>query len=277
MTSWQKTVKYVAMAFAIFLAVSIIGSILGAVAGVDLLLGGDEQTSVGEMKTYEINGEIRELDIDIGAADFEIKPGDTFRVESNLKNLTVQERSGRLVISEKTQFTGKIQFGVTYTGEAVLELYLPADAVFETADITTGAGVVSIDNLTAETLNLELGAGKVEIKRLIATRHAEIDGGAGELSILGGTLADLDLNLGVGELNFSAGLSGECEFDCGVGAANITLPGSAEDYTIRIDKGLGDALIDGKSVRDDQKYGSGAVELDVDGGVGRISISFGNN
>lgn len=276
MTSWQKTVKYAAMAFAILLAVSIIGSILGAVAGVDLLLG-DKQPAVGEMKTYEVGGEIRALDIDIGAAAFTIKSGDTLRVESNLKNLTVQERGGRLIISEKTQFGGKIHFGVTYTGEAALDLYLPAGIVFETADITTGAGLVSIDNLTAETLNLELGAGKVDIQNLTATRQAEIDGGAGELSILGGTLADLDLNLGVGELHFSAGLSGECEFDCGVGAANITLPGSQEDYTIRIDKGLGDALIDGESVRGDQKYGSGAVELDVEGGVGRISISFGNN
>lgn len=274
MTSWQKTVKYAAMAFAIFLAVSIIGSILGVVAGVDLLLGGDERSSVGEMTTYEISGEIYELDIDIGAADFEIKSGDTFRVESNLKNLTVQERGGRLAISEKTQFGGKIQFGVTYTGEATLDLYIPEGTVFDKVDITTGAGVVSISELTAETLKLELGAGKVDIESLTATRRAEIDGGAGELNILGGNLSDLDLDLGVGELNFSAGLSGECDFDCGVGAANITLPGSEEDYTIRIDKGLGDALIGGEHITDGRKYGSGPVELDVDGGVGKIEISF---
>lgn len=270
MTSWQKTVKYAAMAFAILLAVSIIGSILGAVAGVNLLLG-DKQPAVGEMKTYEVGGEIRALDIDIGAAAFTIKSGDTFRVESNL---TVQERSGRLIISEKTQFGGKIHFGVTYTGETVLNLYVPAGTVFETADITTGAGLVSIDELSAETLKLELGAGKVDIQNLTATRRAEIDGGAGELNILGGTLTDLDLDLGVGELNFSAGLSGECDFDCGVGAANITLPGSEDDYTIQIDKGLGDAFIGNDQVVNGKKYGSGPVELDVDGGVGRISISF---
>lgn len=274
MTSWQKTVKYIAMAFAIFLAVSIIGSILGALAGIDFLLGDDKQPTAGEMKTYEISGEIRELDIDIGAADFEIKPGDTFRVESNLNNLTVQERSGRLVISEKTQFGGKIQFGVTYTGETVLDLYIPAGTVFEKADITTGAGVVSISELTAETLKLELGAGKVDIKNLTATRRAEIDGGAGELNILSGNLSDLDLDLGVGELNFSAGLSGECDFDCGVGAANITLPGSEDDYTIQIDKGLGDAFIGNVQVVNGKKYGSGPVELDVDGGVGKIKINF---
>lgn len=268
MTSWQKTIKYAAMAFAVFLAVSIIGSILGALAGVDLLLGSGERGAVGEMKTYEISGGIRELDIDIGAADFEIKSGDTFRVESNLKNLTVQERSGRLVISEKTQF------GVTYTGEATLDLYIPAGTVFDKADITTGAGVVSISELTADTLKLELGAGKVDIESLTATRRAEIDGGAGELNILGGNLCDLDLDLGVGELNFSAGLSGECDFDCGVGAANIVLPGGEEDYTIRIDKGLGDASIGGEHVTDGRNYGSGPVELDVDGGVGKIEISF---
>lgn len=274
MTSWQKTVKYAAMAFAIFLAISIIGSILGALAGIDFLLDDGKQSGVGEMRTYEISGEIRELDIEIGAADFEIKSGDTFRVESNLTNLTVQERAGRLIISEKTQFGEKIHFGVTYTGETVLDLYVPAGTVFEKADITTGAGVVSIDTLTADTLKLELGAGKVDIQNLIATRRAEIDGGAGELNILGGTLADLDLDLGVGELNFSAGLSGECDFDCGVGAANITLPGSEDDYTIQIDKGLGDAFIGNAQAVNGKKYGSGPVELDVDGGVGKIEISF---
>lgn len=268
MTSWQKAIKYAAMAFAIFLAVSIIAGIVGALAGLDLIFGREKESTAGEMKTYEISGEIDQLDIEIGAADFRIKYGDEFRVESNLNGLNVQEKNGRLTITEKDHF------GLTYNSEVKLDLYIPEGTVFDKADITTGAGLVTIGELTADTLKLELGAGKVEIDSLTALRNSEIHGGAGEITIRGGALSDLDLDMGVGELNLTSELTGECDLDCGVGASYIVLLGSEEDYRIEIDKGLGEAVINGHQAVNSQTYGSGRTEIDVDGGVGKIEISF---
>ena len=267
MTSIQKAIKYIAMAFAILLTVSIIGGILGAVSTVGFLFDiGD--APIGEMKTYEISKNVTELDIEIGAAAFRIIESESIFVESNNKNITVKENNGKLVISEK----GRV-LGIDYSsGELVVNLYLPEGIVFDKVSISTGAGVVSIGTLTSDVLELELGAGKADIGALVATRSADIDGGAGQITISGGELNDLDLDMGVGELNLESALTGESDIDCGIGEVNITLLGSSDEYKIDIEKGLGETKIDGKSFSG--IYGNGTNRIDIDGGVGKIEIKF---
>lgn len=59
-----------------------------------------------------------------------------------------------------------------------------------------------------------------------------------------------------------------------LGAAHITLIGSENDYRIELDKGLGDARINGESVSDGAVRGNGANSIDVEGGIGEIRIDF---
>ena len=133
MTTFQKTVKYIAMAFAIFLTVSIIGGILSMFGLFGGFFSGDAVTE--DVKTYSVSSEIQSLEVKINAADFTIKQGESFSVESNLKHLTVEDNNGILTIKKTKKFAN------TYTG-AVLTLYIPADTVFEKANIITGAGML---------------------------------------------------------------------------------------------------------------------------------------
>ena len=135
MTTFQKIVKYSAFALAICLSVGIIGGIVGAVAIVGVFLEGGNVLE--EVKGYEISSEIKSIDIKISAADFEIIEGDRFFVESDIKDLTVKEKNGTLVISEKRKFN------ITHKG-AVLNLYVPKGVSFEKVEITSGAGTVDI-------------------------------------------------------------------------------------------------------------------------------------
>ena len=41
-----------------------------------------------------------------------------------------------------------------------------------------------------------------------------------------------------------------------------------------MDKGVGDATVDGESISDDSVYGSGSNVIDIDGGIGSIHINF---
>ena len=149
MTTFQKTVKYVAMAFAIFLAVSIIGGVLSMFGLFGGFFGGDAVTD--GVKTYTISSDIKALEVKINAADFQIKQGEVFSVESNLKHLTVEDKNGVLTIKETKKFVS------TYTG-AVLTLYIPADTVFESANIVTGAGRFTVDYFSADTINFLLSS-----------------------------------------------------------------------------------------------------------------------
>ena len=96
MTTFQKVIKYLAMAFAIFLTVSIIGGLLSMFGLFGGFFGGDAVTE--DIKTYSVSSDIQSLEVKINAADFTIKQGESFSVESNLKHLTVEDKNGVLTI-----------------------------------------------------------------------------------------------------------------------------------------------------------------------------------
>ena len=174
------------MVFAIFLTVSIIGGALSMLGLFGGFWGGDAVTE--DIKTYAVSSDIQSLEVKINAADFRIKQGERFSVESNLKHLTVEDKNGVLTIKETKKFAH------TYIG-AVLTLSVPSDTVFEKVNIITGAGRLTVDGLSASTMNFELGAGEVTIDTLVATSDIDIHGGAGKITISGGALHNLDLDM----------------------------------------------------------------------------------
>lgn len=265
MTTLQKVVKYLAIAFAIFLAVTIIGGILSAVGLFGGFFAGDAVAE--DRKTYSVSTEIRNLDIQINAADLYIKEGEAFSVESNLKHLKVEEKGGVLTIQETKRFGG------TYNG-AMLTIYVPAGTVFDNTNLTTGAGRLTVEKLSSGTIDFELGAGDVSITSLIATKSADIEGGAGRITISSGALKDLDLEMGVGQLNLTSALTGDCQMDLGIGESNITLVGDKDDYKLDLEKGIGSLSVDGKNVTDYGSSGNGTNRVEINGGIGAIHVKF---
>ena len=69
-------------------------------------------------------------------------------------------------------------------------------------------------------------------------------------------------------------MRGKSQLDYGVGETNLTLLGSREDYKIEIDKGIGEAKLEGESMKDDSVYGWGENRIEIDGGIGAIYIEF---
>lgn len=268
MTPVQKAIKYFAVALAVLLTVGILGGILGVLGLLDLFTGGSAVDKSAE--TYTVSSDIRCVEIDIGAAEFTVKQGDGLLIESNIKKLKVEERGGVLRIKE----TEKLRVG-SYA-DAFVTLYIPAGTVFDEMNITAGAGSFTAERLAADTVDIELDAGEVSIGTLIAERGADIDCGAGEISISDGQLRDLDLDMGTGRLTLVSALSGECEIDGGVGEADITVIGSRSDYRLELEKGIGSISVDGEDVSGSAQLGSGNNSIDISGGVGEISLRFAN-
>lgn len=266
MTTAQKIIKYCAIAFALFLIVSIIGGIVGAVSGLSFVSG--DQDAVGEMQTYAVTDAVESLEIDLSGAQLVIKTGESFLVESNHKYLQLQNTNGLLAIKEDRPVFG------FHSGGAQVILTVPEGFAFDKAAIGAGAGTVKIDTLLSEKLSLDLGAGEVNIDKLIAHTGAKINGGAGELNIGGGELANLDFDMGVGEVNLESRLTGACGINYGVGELNLTLTGTSEDYRITLDKGVGGATLAGEKMHDGETYGGGDTSIEIDGGIGEMKIEF---
>ncbi len=263
MTDTQKIIKYLAIAFAVLLILGIVVGVLGAVGAI-VGIGG---SAVGESQTYEVEGEIKTLEVEIGAADFSIEIADVFSVESNLKNLTFRQTGDRLILGEKS-------FGNKNYDGAFLTIYIPEGVVFKEVDITTGAGEFTAESLSAEIIDLEFGAGEVNIGELNATREADIEGGAGQITIGGGRLCDLQIDMGVGELRLTSEIVGEGELNLGVGEVVITLLGSRDDYTVELNKGLGSISFDGESISTGRTIGNGKNDVEINGGIGSITVDF---
>lgn len=279
MTTAQKVIKYLAIAFAIFLIINIISGILWAIFGASFILGlhtweNDTIREHSVITNYEysdvetLNREIETLDIDIKFNSLIIKTGSEFKVEGDSNNIKCRQDNKTIHIEE----TNHHWFQKNNSGEIII--YIPEDLEFDKVKISTGAGKIDIERLKAKRLSLEIGAGETNIKELEVKDKAEIDGGAGKVTILSGIINDLDLDMGVGKVELNAKLTGSTDIDAGIGELAININAPREDYKIRASKGIGAITIDKEGISNDTIYGNGENYIKIDGGIGSIRVNF---
>ncbi len=267
MTQTEKIIKYGAIAFAVILIIGITAGIMQAVSFGRHLFG-DEDSGIGEMKNYEITDDVRNLKISLNAAELEIKKGESLSLQSNYDKMTVKCENGTLTVAD-----GRRAPSFGNKGTVTVVLTVPENFAFDRIDMEAGAGNVKISDLTAERFCMEFGVGNGEIRALNVTEEAEIHGGTGRLILTDATVRDLDMELGVGDVTMQAALLGECEIECGVGRADISLLGEGADYCITAEKGLGEATVNGEPISNGEAFGNGKNRLEIHGGIGSISVT----
>ena len=119
-----------------------------------------------------------------------------------------------------------------------------------------------------------MGACDVEINKLNISSRGEIDCGAGDLDVKYGSISNLDLEVGVGDVNITAAIFGESEIDCGVGDLTLTLIDGKNLNRIACDVGIGAFKVDGEKVKDSKLINHGANSIDINGGVGNVTVIF---
>lgn len=266
MTSVQKVIKYGALALALFIIVSIIvgiGQGLGFISNVF----DDKEIITGEGKTATYQN-ITNIDMEISHAQVFIKEDKEFRTETNVEGITINENDHTLVIKEEDEGW----FSDNDGGYVIV--CIPEGLVLDNATIETGAGTLEIEELNTNYLDLELGAGELIINNINVYKNTDIEGGAGKIDIQSGELTDVSMSIGAGKADVIAKISGENKFEVGVGALNLTIEGKAEDYTFDVSKGLGDVTIDGTKAEDGSKVGNGFNEIQLDDGIGSITVNF---
>ena len=271
MTDNQRIVKNIAKLLAgiiiILIVIGVVSFVFKIAYLVSYFTGTEGDSKVSTIYSNDENT-VKSMSIDIDSSYLTIKTGDSLSVESNSKKVTVKERNGILYVSDPSSNW------IVKSNNIKVIIYNPNDMIFDEIELDTGAAVVDIDRLTAERLDIDLGAGKVTIGSLTSTKQTAIDGGAGNFEIQGGSLNDLEIDWGVGNAEITAEILGRSEIDSGVGNLDLDLIGTADDYKIRANKGLGNFTVDGKSISDGDVIGSGSNVIDIDCGVGNINVSF---
>lgn len=266
MTQTQKIIKYFAIAIAFALIFGILSCIMFGLSQISTYF--NDNDIIEDLKEMNIiEDDISVLDIAISYANLIIKVGDKLSAETNNKYITTSQEGNKVLIKEKKHSWFK-------NDKSDLIVYVPENFIFDGVSIDAGAGKVEIDNLSTKILEFDLGAGKTGIKNLIVLNSAEIDGGAGEITISNGSINNLDLDTGVGKCTLISELTGHSEIDVGVGKLDITLLGNKENYRVIAEKGIGNIKLDNVDMKSNQAYGIGQNSIDISGGVGSIDINF---
>lgn len=277
MTSFQKVIKYGAIAFGIYLSFMIIGMIIfgitaifGISTGFNMLENSSNQAMITKWEQEYSN--ITSMEIDVSLCKLTIKKGNTLKVDvSNVSDkFKCEAKESILKIEDK-----KVHNGFWYTEEVIPEvtIYVPEDIEFKEVTIKTGVNETYIETLKANKAYLEMGAGKYKIDELLAD-YAKIEAGAGETIIDKAEIGELKLDGGIGRLVLTSKITETADIDCGVGKVELNLIGLSTDYKVNAHTGLGNFTVDDKKVRDDETIGNGDVTIKIDSGVGETSVDF---
>lgn len=276
MNTAQRMVKWLAIAFAVFLTCGILMAITAGGMAMSYMFGlwtQDGAPETGEM--VEIDGDvavetIEKLEIDVKLASLTVKRGEKFQVLANDGTEIETRRDGSRLVIEEREFRVFQNWG-RKRGEIVIVLPEEMNELTEFA-LDAGAGSIKVEDVTARKVRVNLGAGRTELVRLVALETTKLNGGAGYLAVRESELKNLDFEMGVGKAEITAKLTGVSEIDAGVGKLDLNLVGPSADYRIKIDSvGLGAITLDGEKV-DEGYYGDGGSLVKIDGGVGAIEV-----
>lgn len=281
MKEFQKIIKYAAIAFGLYLAISIIGGIIAIIVsiftgfyGISYLTDSLNDTINSDDTSIERNDENQEVEefskmkLDISASNLTIKlEGNSYKVETYQipKNTKIESKDGILEIKSNKKLNKS-------DSKSSITIYLPEGVELEEADIQVGAGIVDIAGLIAKNVEFNFGAGNVNMQNITVKNNAKIECGAGQAIIKNSELANANIEAGVGKLVYSGDLTGNTQIDCGVGDVELELTGDAEKYAIHTEKGIGDIKINDSSIANDSTIGNGENKIDIEGGVGNVDI-----
>lgn len=239
MTTFQKIIKYVAIGFAIYLSLMIIGvTVFGltVVCGIGIGMESfnkDNNTAVIPKWEQEYT-HIKEMDIDIGVGKLTIRKGRTLKVEAfAVSNEFICEAKGdKLEIKDK-KLKGNF-WGINNVSPEVV-IYLPEELVLDKVSIEAGINETNIEYLKTNKIKLNGGIGKVVLNSKIMEK---------------------------------------ADIKCGIGKLELNLIGSPEDYKIKTETGLGVLKVDGQTVSNHQVIGNGDAVIDIEAGIGETVVAF---
>lgn len=276
MSDFQKVIKYIAIVFGMYLALQIliaiiigITSLAGAFTGWEKEETRENMELVSEEQTYE---EIQNVKIQLAVSDLQIQEGAEWKVEVvDMPKEFVQKKSGdTLTLSDENI---KNNWFHRLDTTPFVKITIPEGMELEKVSIETGIGNTNVKNVICDTFVLSQGVGNVTI-HTITCNKMEIDGGAGKFELENVLSQSCKVRAGVGKTRIQGRLEGSSKIEAGVGEMQLALEGTKEAYAIRPETGIGAIYIDGNKVEGNKTYGEGSNKIRLEGGMGKVDITF---
>ncbi|MBR0509197.1 MAG: DUF4097 family beta strand repeat protein [Clostridia bacterium] len=216
-----------------------------------------------------VAGVPRRLDISMSNGNLTIMEGAAFNIQYDSSVIDVTNSGDLTLIHSSVTSPNASQ---RHRMDVIVTV--PKGYSFDSVDIQCGADKTVIRSLSTNTLSMELGAGSAVLDNLQVTGSADIQEGAGALSINSGSVANLVMQCGAGATNVRAALTGTSRIDMGAGALNLDCMGSESDYTLTFQMTIGLCYYNGNIVRSGV-YGTGPNAVTINGTVGVMRVNIG--
>lgn len=279
MNGLQKVIKYCAMAFAVFLSVVILGTIISVVvgvttgiAGVNFLLDDDkERINLSEEYTLE---EARELGITSilvdCSAEIVVQPGEELSIEAVdvTEDYEIRQNNGRFsIVQDRPEIKIGFWFDDISEQEKVV-VTIPAELSMEKIEVKSGSGEVTVKDLMTEkrimieNLSIDSGSGRVILENVDSDR-LYVDSGSGMVTLAGARLSETEINSGSGGVAIDASALGKLLLNTGSGGVRMD---NVEARDAEVDTGSGRVSYVGVLTGTCEfETGSGTLTLRLDG------------
>lgn len=255
----KQIIKYMAVAFALFLSAAIIGSCITAAVGLVQWISeeagfsfteGDEnradettklwyKTEEGDIMFFGIRlgnsgklmsgleefqgSEIGALDIECGSGELIIETWDSDMVAVEYENISeryeIGVNNGTLIVKEKAGI--EISFWSVVSETPRIHIKVPVNSSYSKVVIDRGSGSLVLDGLTADRLRLDSGSGSVKISN-VTMADTTLDTGSGTLTVKNSVLGETKLEAGSGFCTFDEVIAKNMVIDSGSGRISYT-------------------------------------------------------
>ena len=277
MTGFQKFIKYAAIAFGIYLSITIVLALLGIARGLvraskndefkDIVTDREEYKTEDITRTYE---NIRNLEVNVEETELIIRNGDTFRIEgTNIPDrMEIEQEGNQLSISDEELPSS------FFDGNMVMTIYIPEDTKLDTIDLEINYVPADIQKLNATNLKLEIYNNYCEIDEIIAD-NMEFKNEEGNIDIYNAEIGRLLFDSESGVEDVSLDITENAEINLEYSYTDMNLIGKQEDYQISTKNQAGNIYIDGETITSNaETWGSGNTKINLDNFNANIFITF---
>ena len=277
MTGFQKFIKYAAIAFGIYLSITIVLVLLGIARGLvgasrndefkDIVKYREEYHTEDITRNYE---NIKRLEVNVEETELIIRNGDSFRIEgTNIPDrMEIEQDGDTLKVSDE-------ELPSSFSDEnMVVTIYIPEDVKLDNIDLEINYVSADIQKLNTANLKLDIYNNYCEIDEIIAD-NMEFKNEEGNIDIYDAEIGRLLFDSESGVEDVSLDITGNAEINLEYSYTDMNLIGTQEDYQINTKNQSGNIYIDGTTITSNSEtLGSGNAKVNLDNVHADIFISF---
>ncbi len=239
-------------------------------AGAHLNLGKYGGENASSKESFD---EIVGIHLEAGAAEVQILENDSLdRISVDSEGKYVIYTKNEVLYIENAEGT---QDSDHDAGKICIEI--PTGMRLREAELSLTAADATIQNLTADKVSIEIGAGCAEITILDA-KEAEFEVGAGEILVNWGTVENCSAEIELGNFSYRGAILKNAEIECDMGNVELVLDGAEKDYNYKLACETGTI---NTGIRQIEGFESSVLEnqgavanLDLECNMGNISVNF---